>query len=100
MIIIKKGDTRHAVEATLKIDGSPIDLTNCNVYFYMSNGINGLAQVSDALNGVAVYPLEADAVANTGMIKAEFKVVYPDGREVRFPNSGAIKIYIENNLEG
>lgn len=100
MIRLKKGDTRHAIEATLSYNGSPEDLTNCQVYFYMSNGINGTAEVLDATNGEVMYTMQAENTAKTGTYRGEFKVVYPDGRVSYFPNNDYIKINIANNLEG
>ena len=34
-LTIKKGDTRNAIEATLQKNGQPIDLTGCNVLFFL-----------------------------------------------------------------
>lgn len=100
MIRIKKGDTRHAVEATLSFNGAPEDLTGCQVSFVMSNGVSGAADVVDAVNGEVLYAMQAENTAKTGMFKGEFKVVYPDSRVSYFPNDDYIKIHIASNLEG
>lgn len=99
-IVIKRGDTRNAIQATLRKNGDVVDLTGCDVFFYMSNGVNGYATVSDALNGKVLYPLETAAVDKTGFFTAEFKVKHADGRIETFPNEGYIDIQIKHDLGG
>lgn len=98
MLTIKKGDTRHAVEATLSIGGKAQDLTDCQVSFSMSNGVTGVAIVTDALSGKVAYPLQAENVDTAGHFRGEFKVIYPDGRTAHFPNDRYIPIHILENL--
>lgn len=100
MLTIKKGDTRNAIRATLKKNGEPVNLTGCTVLFYMDGKVNGgHAQVVDAEWGKVVYPLEANAVDKSGVFRAEFKVIHPDGRQETFPDNGYIKINIIDDLK-
>ena len=46
-----------------------------------------------------MYPIESNAVDQTGIFKAEFKVIYSDGRTDTFPNDGYINIYIIDDLK-
>jgi hypothetical protein len=103
-VILKRGDTRHAVKAILKdVEGDPVDLTGCEVSFVMAPlgrraVINRAAHIQDAVAGevwVVWVPGETDI---TGIYRAEFKVIYPDGRKETFPSDGYISIQIMNDL--
>lgn len=105
-ITIKRGDTRYCIKAVLKnLRGKPVDLTNCIVNFHMVHlGLNRKARVSravhiqDAAAGevwVVWVPGETDS---TGIYRAEFEVVYQDGRRETFPSNGYISIQILDDL--
>jgi len=103
-VMIKRGDTRHAIRAILKdAKGNPINLTDCEVSFAMAplgRGavINRAAHIQDAVAGevwVVWVPGETDI---TGIYRAEFKVIYPDGKKETFPSDGYISIQIMNDL--
>jgi hypothetical protein len=95
ILTIKRGDTRNGITAILKDAASnPVDLTNANAEFYMSNGIVGTAQVLDAVGGKVMYPLNESVTGITGIFNAEFKVIYADNRIETFPSEGFIKIIV------
>jgi len=103
-VILKRGDTRHAVKAILKdVEGDPVDLTGCEVSFAMAPlgrraVINRAAHIQDAVAGevwVVWVPGETDI---TGIYRAEFKVIHPDGKKETFPSDGYISIQIMNDL--
>ena len=105
-VTLKRGDTRHAIRAVLKdADGDPVNLTDCQVKFKMAplNGpaiITRAAHIENADAGevwVVWVPGETDT---SGIYRAEFQVVYLDGRKETFPNSGYISINIIRDLGG
>ena len=103
-ITIKRGDTRHALKAVLKdASGTPVDLTDCSVSFHMAPlnrpaVISRAVHIEDAGNGevwMVWAPGETDIA---GIFRAEFEVVYQDGRRETFPNDGYISIQILDDL--
>ena len=103
-ITIKRGDTRHAIKAVLKDSaGTPVDLTECEVSFHMAPLgrpaiISRAAHVEDAAAGevwLVWAPGETDIA---GVYRAEFEVVYQDGRRETFPGDGYISIQILDDL--
>lgn len=103
-ITIKRGDTRNCIKAVLKdATGNSVDLTGCDVNFYMvplcgTTVIKRAAHIEDAAAG-EVWVVWAPGETNTsGIYQAEFKVVYPDGRVETFPSDGYISIQIMNDL--
>lgn len=104
-LTMKRGDTRIAPKAKLKSPkGLPIDLTGAKVDFIMARYSNGIvlvdreAYVLDAENGVVCFVFELSEADVLGMMKAEFKVTYPDGSYETFPNQGYILINFESGL--
>jgi hypothetical protein len=105
-VTIKRGDTRHAIRAVLKdATGSPVNLTGCAVSFHMaplgrSAVVNRQVDIHDIAGGevwVVWSPGETDV---SGVYRAEFQVVYGDGRRETFPNDGYINIQILSDLRG
>lgn len=97
MVTIKRGDTRNAISADLFKNGEPADLSECSVLFYMERKINGgYAQIIDG--NTVVYPLEKSVVNTSGVFRAEFKAVYPDGRVETYPNDRFITVKIIDDL--
>jgi hypothetical protein len=103
-ITIKRGDTRNCIKAVLKdATGNSVDLTGCDVNFYMvplcgTTVIKRAAHIEDATAG-EVWVVWAPGETNTsGIYQAEFKVVYLDGKVETFPSDGYISIQIMNDL--
>jgi hypothetical protein len=103
-VTIKRGDTRNCIKAVLKdARGAPVDLTDCSVKFHMAllrqpAIISRAVHIQDAAAGevwVVWVPGETDS---TGIYRAEFEVVYQDGRKETFPNKGYISLLIQNDL--
>ena len=85
-VIIKRGDTRNCIKAILKDSaGSPVNLTGCEVRFHMAPLgrqaiVSRAAHIEDPTAGevwVVWAPGETDIA---GVYRAEFEVVYQDGR--------------------
>jgi hypothetical protein len=105
-VTIKRGDTRNCIKAVLKdYSGAPVDLTGCSVDFHMAPlnrpaVISRAVHIEDAGNGevwMVWAPGETDIA---GIFRAEFGVVYQDGRRETFPNNGYISLLIQNDLGG
>ena len=103
-ITIKRGDTRNCIKAILKnASGAPVDLAGCEVNFHMASLgrqaiVSRAVHTEDAEAG-AVWVVWATGETNiAGVYRAEFEVVYQDGRRETFPNDGYISIQILEDL--
>lgn len=104
-ITIKRGDTRNCIKAILKnaSSGDPVNLEGCSVKFHMAPlsrpaVISRAVHVEDAAAGevwVVWAPGETDMA---GIYRAEFEVLYDDGKIETFPNDGYISIQILEDL--
>ena len=105
-LTIKRGDTRNCIKAILKdASGNPVNLTDCSINFHMAplsffqpTKISRAAHVENAVNGevwVVWVPSETDTA---GVYRAEFEVIYSDGKRETFPNNSYISIQIINDL--
>jgi len=103
-ITIKRGDTKNCIKAILKdADGTPVNLTGCDVKFYMapldqSITINRAADIQDAIAGEVWIEWLSGETDVVGVYRAEFKVAHLDGKTETFPNSGYISIQMLNDL--
>lgn len=103
MITIKQGDTRHAIKATLKdVNGNPVDLTGSTVKFFMANRQRETLIDKEALqHDGQVWAIFEDGETDTpGLMEAEFRVSYSDGRIETFPHDGYLQIKILKNRGG
>lgn len=103
-ITIKRGDTRNCIKAVFKdANGAPIDLTGCAANFHMAPLnrpaiISRAVHIQDVATGevwVVWAPGETDTA---GVYRAEFEVLYDDGKIETFPNDGYISIQIIEDL--
>ena len=103
-ITIKRGDTRNCIKAILKdAAGTPVNLTGCEVSFHMSPlnrpaVISRVAHIEDAAAGEIWVVWAAGETDATGVYRAEFEVLYDDGKVETFPNDGYISVQILENL--
>lgn len=105
-ITIKRGDTRNAIKAILKdAFGTPVNLAGCSVSFHMSPlGLRQSAvasravHVQDTANGEVWFLWAPGETDTAGVYRAEFAVIYPDGRRETFPNTSYISIRILDDL--
>lgn len=98
---IKRGDTRTAMEATLKKStGAPQDLTGCTVRFRMraknasTNKVDKIVTISDATNGVVLVPWDTTDIDTADVYDGEFEVLYPTSNVESFPNDKYVSIEI------
>ena len=103
-VTIKRGDTRNCIKAILKdASGDPVNLAGCSVKFHMAllrqpAIVSRAVHIEDAEAGevwVVWVPGETDS---TGIYRAEFEVMYQDGRRETFPNKGYISLLIQDDL--
>lgn len=105
-ITIKRGDTRNCIKAILKnASGAPVNLKGCSVKFHMaplglrrSAMVSRAAHIQDAASGEAWVVWAPGETDTAGVYRAEFEVIYPDGRRETFPNGGYISIRILDDL--
>ena len=103
-MILKRGDTRMAIRATLKTPtGAAVDLTGATVRFLLADlrgvlKIDKQIDVLDATEGKVMVVLEATEVDVAGSFRAEFEVTFDDGRVETYPNDGYISVKIIPDL--
>lgn len=103
-ITIKRGDTRNCIKAILKDAGeAPVDLIGCKVIFHMAplRGpavISRAAHIEDATAGEVWVVWEGEEIKTAGVYRAEFEVLYDDGKVETFPNDGYISVQILEDL--
>lgn len=99
---LKAGDTAPTLEATLTdANGDPIDVTNADVDFQMSEPRGGPVVIDaamskqDAANGVVAYSWTSGDTDSPGRYRAEIEVTYGDGSVETFPNDDYHTILIQ-----
>jgi hypothetical protein len=103
-ITLKRGDTRTVIKAIMRdSEGTPIDLTGCEVTFRMAPygqpaTIDRPALVHDAVNGEVWVIWQSGETDTVGGYRAEFLVTYPDKKRETFPNGDYLNINILSNL--
>lgn len=104
IIVLKRGDTRTAIRATLlEPSGSPVDLAGASVRFIMSDfrgnqRIDRMAEIVDASQGKVWFVFEPGETEEAGTYRSEFEVTFSDGRKETYPNSGYLTIEIIPDL--
>lgn len=100
--ITKQLDTRNALKAILKEDGTAIDLTNCTVNFILKRGsstiIDRTVTINDAASGEVWVVFSKDELDNPGRWQGEFVVTFDDGSKETFPNQGYLEVKIKDNI--
>ncbi len=102
-LVIKQGDTRQAVKATLKNEkGQVISLEHATVNFVMAtlNGDMLVNRPAAVQEGYVVFSFDPGETEQHGKMNAEFQVTYQDGREEIFPSEGYLSIEIQKRLGG
>jgi hypothetical protein len=101
-VTLKRGDTKVNLKATLSNESGPVDLTGCQVRFFMSkrnsNKVNKEALIQTETMGLVWVVFEQEDTDTSGTFQAEFEVTFPDERKETFPNNGYILINIQSDL--
>ncbi len=97
MITLKKNDNGIGLRAKLEDENGAVNLTDCEVLFFM-DGNQIQATIEDPLGGVVAVFFDSVHTSKTGMFNAEYEVRFPDSRVETFPNNDYIKINITNDL--
>lgn len=99
MITLKQFDTARYIEQTLTLGGSPVDLTNTEVYLVwfkrpLGPAIARTAEIVNAAAGMVKYkPIRADVV-RSGEYWVEWRIKYPDGTFLSVPTRAPIKLVV------
>jgi len=104
MIDIKQGDTRHAIQATLKnTNGDPVNLTGTTVRFFMGK-VGQIVIENDArqteVPGEVWYVFNEGETDVPGFYNVEFRVTYADGKVETFPHNQTLKLRIHERIGG
>lgn len=82
-----QGNTAPDLNAVLKADGSPLDLTGCSVKFQMRKAddrrftISSAATITDAAAGEVRYIWGPNDLAVPGTYQVQWEVTYADARK-------------------
>lgn len=102
-IVLKRGDQRTAIKATLLSDGVPCDLTDVEVKAYMRSTAGRRVIERDVTvegPGQVLLPLTYNDVEFPGTFWLEFKILYKDGRRETYPTDGFVTVEIIPDLGG
>lgn len=102
---IKQGDLLPAIESILKDENDvAIDLTSTTIQFAYRRYGETLATVrtaeiiAPATNGHVRYQWVTADTATAGSMEAEWRVTYPGGSVVSFPNDGYLIVRVSSKL--
>lgn len=108
---IVQNDTAPPISSRLTDSGTPVDLNTeniGNVRFHMENkykeividdDLTGRVNVVDPDLGEVEYVWKTGQTENIGTYRAEWQVLYDDGKIETFPSSGKVTIEIVEELE-
>lgn len=100
-ITIKKGDTARAITDVLKLNGSPIDLTDATVKLvWKVDGYTSkkTAAITDAIAGAVTYNITKADVAKACTVQLEWEITFSDLSTLTVPTVGHIELYISSSL--
>lgn len=106
---IVQNDTAPPYTTRLTDSGDPVDLSNVsNIFFHMedkydrvivSADLTGRVNIVDQSGAEVEYTWRSENTEDVGTYKAEWKVLYNDGKVETFPSSGKDKIEITEEIE-
>jgi hypothetical protein len=101
----KRGDTGYAITATLKANGTVVDLTGSTVTIWLRNRATqalkvsgGVCTIASPTTGQVSYQPSSTDVDTSGMYDVEFKQVQPDTTVIHYPSDGYEPLTIEDSL--
>ena len=100
---IKSQDTAITFSDTLRVDGTPVDLTGATVLFLMTTTERGslfsaAATVVSAAEGTVNYQPGGGFPTLPGAYLQEWEVTFTNGRRLTFPSAGYNQITIVADL--
>jgi len=104
-LVIKQGDRKPAIEATLERDGSPYDLTDARRVDIVIGAlrdppiVDAQTTITDAANGTVRYLWQFGDTAEPGTYRTEWVVTSNSGAETTFPDEGYKLITIEPEVD-
>jgi len=94
---INQNDTSPDIECDLISNGALVDLTGASVQFVMGDLVDAPAMIVNN-NGRVRYVWQDTDTAIAGTHKANFQVIFANGKRETFPNNGYILITINPEL--
>lgn len=105
MFYIKENDTSPAIQITCQdYNDAAVDVTGASVRFIMKNlstgniVADGAGTIVDGVNGIVKYSWVAGDTNTPGDHDAEFEITYADTKVETFPNSGYIRVVVNEEL--
>lgn len=96
---IKRNDTGIGIRATLFNENGVLDLTGADVLFLM--GTHEITpMIEDVTAGKVLVVFEKNHTEKANVYRAEFEVLFKDGRTETYPSDGYLKVEIINDLGG
>ena len=101
---LKVGDRLPSIEATLlDFSGQAVNLTGATVEWVYrklgaATGLVRSAAVVNAAQGKVRYDWVAEDTIEPGLLDAEWRVTFADGRKMSFPNHRHLRLQIVSNL--
>ena len=101
--ITKQNDTKP-LEATLKDEDGPVNLTGATVVFNMWDSVKavkvslGAVTTVEPTLGTVKYPFAAIDTDTVGTFRGEFQVTFTDATVVTFPHDSYIAIKIVDDI--
>lgn len=106
---IVQNDTAPPISSRLADGGHPVDLSDAsNVRFHMENkfketviddDLTGRVNIVDTLSGDVEYVFAPGDTSSIGTFKAEWQVLYDDGKIETFPSSGKVTVEITEEIK-
>lgn len=104
LVEIKEGDSARILYDTLTFDGQYLDLTYATASLYWLDNVSGTREtksitVINAVSGSVSYQLTDDDVAESGTRLLEWSIRYNNGKVLRVPTAGYVKLNIVGDIE-
>lgn len=98
--IIKQGDTRPTLEATLTVNDTAVDLTDADVVLCLKHRTGGTElrldmTVTSAIDGEVEYAWVDGDTESAGYYDADIEVTFPGGAKQSFPTDGALEVLVK-----
>lgn len=100
---IGQGDRLPVIRAALTSAGSAIDLTDCDVSFWLrpvggGAALGGTATVDSASGGSVSYAWGTADTASAGDFEAEWEITDAGGKKLTVPNGEKLHIQIVDDI--
>lgn len=103
VITVKEGDNARILYDTLTLGGQPVPLTNATVSLWWYDTVEDTrteksATIVSDVSGSVSYQLTTDDVSEPGVKLLEWSIQFQNGKTLRLPTEGYIKLNISGDL--